>query len=109
MKTCAQIDNKLRQIISIRGRKEATKDQIIIRVLGFGWDNWNHPWYAAGHEFTGEELAEHIKKLMKREKKRNISAKARVDIPTRKKLAVLGTISLDIIRWDAKNQRRKGS
>ena len=35
-KTCAQIDNELRQITNISGRKEAIKDQIRIRVLGLG-------------------------------------------------------------------------
>ena len=75
LKTCAQIDNKLRRITSISSRKEAMKDQIRIRVLGLGWDNWHHPWSAAGHEFKRYELANHIKKLMKRDKKRNISAK----------------------------------
>ena len=83
------------------------KDQIIIRVLGLGWDDWRHPWYAAGHEFIGEELTEHVNILMKRDKKRNISAKPPVDMPTRKKLTVMGTISPDIIKLDAKKQRRK--
>ena len=52
-KTCAQIDNELRQITSISMRKEAMKDQIIIRALGLGWDDWHHPWSASGHEFKG--------------------------------------------------------
>ena len=34
---CAQIDNKIKQITSISGRKEVMKDQIIIRVLGLAW------------------------------------------------------------------------
>ena len=85
------------------------KYQIIIRVLGLGWDNWHHSWYEEGHDFTGEELAEYIKKLMKREKKIKISAKPLVDILTRKKLTVLGTISPGIIRLDAKKHLRKGS
>ena len=49
-----QIDNKLRQITSISGRKEELKDKIRTIVLGLGWDNWNHPWYVSGHEFTIE-------------------------------------------------------
>ena len=60
LKSCAQINNELRQIKSTRGIKEGMKDQIRIRVLGLGWDYWHHPWYEAGYEFTGEELAEHI-------------------------------------------------
>ena len=84
-------------------------DQIIIRALGLGWDGWHHPWSAAVHEFTGEESAEYIKNLMKRDKKRKIYAKPLVDMTNRKKLTVLDTISLDIIRFDAKKQRRKVS
>ena len=45
---------------------------------------------------------------MKRDNKRKISAKPPVDMPTRKKLAVLGTISPDIIILNAKKQQRKG-
>ena len=81
------------------------KDQIRIRLLGLSWDDWHHPWSAEGHEFIGEELAEHTKKLLKREKKRNIYAKPPIDMPTRKKLTVMGTISPDIIRLDKKNSR----
>ena len=106
--TCAQIDNKLSQITSISRKKEAMKDQIIIRVLGLSWDDWHHPWSAEGHEFTGEELAEHIKKLMKRDKKRKICSKATVDTPSRNKLTVLGTISPDIIRLDEKKTAEEG-
>ena len=36
LKTCAKIDNELRNITSITGRKEAMKDQIRIRMLGLG-------------------------------------------------------------------------
>ena len=39
---------------------------------------------------------------MKRDKKRKISSKPLVDMPTRKKLALLDTISPDITRLDAK-------
>ena len=38
---------------------------------------------------------------MKREKKRKISAKPLVDMPTIKKPTLVGTISPDIIRLDA--------
>ena len=85
------------------------KDQIRIRVLGLGWDNWRHPWSAARHDFTGEVLTENIKKLMKRDKKRKISVKLPVDIPTRNKLTVLGTISPDIIILDAKKTAEEGN
>ena len=84
-KTCAQIDNKLRQITSISMRIEAMKEKIRIRVLGLGWEVCHHPWSAAGHEFTGKELAEYIKKLIKRDKERNISSKLPVDMTTSKK------------------------
>ena len=77
-------------------------------VLGHGWDSWHHPWSAAGHEFKGYELENNIKKVMKTEKKRNISAKPLVDVSTRNKLALLATISPDIIRLDTKKQQRKG-
>ena len=46
-------------------------------------------------------MVNHIKKLMKRDKKRKISAKPLVEMPTRKKLTLVGTISSDIIRLDA--------
>ena len=108
LKTCAQIDNELRKITSISGRKEAMRDQIIIRLLGLGWDDWHHPWYSAGHYFIGDELVEHIRKLMKRYKKINISAKPPVDMPTIRKLTVLSTISPDIIRLYAKKAAKEG-
>ena len=50
LKTCAKIDNERRQITIISRIKEATKDQIIILVLGLVRDYWHHTWSAAGHE-----------------------------------------------------------
>ena len=108
LKTFPQIDNDLRQTTSISGREKALKNKNRILVLGLGWEDWHHPWSAEGHEFAGEELAEHIKNLMKGEKKRKISAKPPVDMPTRKKITVLGTISPDIIRLDAKKTAVEG-
>ena len=85
------------------------KYQIIIRLFGIGWDDWHHPWYAAGHQFAGEELTEHIKNLMKRGNKIQISDKLPVDILTRNKLEVLGTISPDIIILDTKKAAEEGN
>ena len=51
LKTCSKTDNELRQITSIIWRKAVMKEQIKVRVLGLGWDDWHHPWSAAGHEF----------------------------------------------------------
>ena len=53
-------------------------------------------------------MENNIKKVMKTEKKRNISAKPLVDMTTRKKLTLLGTISPDIIRLDGKKTAEEG-
>ena len=85
------------------------KDQIKIRVLDLGWDYWHHPWYTAGHEFTGEESAEHIKKLMKRDKNINISAKPPVYMPTRKNSRCWAQYLWISSYWMQKKQRRNRS
>ena len=53
-------------------------------------------------------MAEHIKKLMKREKKVKIYSKTPVDMLTINKLAVLGKISPDIIRLDGRKAAEEG-
>ena len=38
----------------------AIKDQIRIRVIGFGWKDLHHPWSKNGVDYTPEELLHHL-------------------------------------------------
>ena len=107
-KTCKQVDAELRNIKSVSGKKEALKDQIRMRVLGLGWEDCHHAWSHGGTDYTPKELADHLKDgIIKKHKGRTIPTKPPVDLPTRKDLPILGSLSPDIIRLDAEKAKEE--
>ena len=103
-KTCKQVDSELKKIKSVSGKREALKDQIKISELGLGWDNCHHAWWKYGKDYSPAELVKHIKEdIIKK-----IPKKPSVDLPTRKDLPILGTLSPDIIsRLDAETTAKE--
>ena len=101
-RTCNRVDHELKAITSETTKREALKDQIRMRVLGLGWEDCHHPWLSGGVVFTPQQLATHLKNnIIKKHSKRQIPPKPPVDLPKRKSLPVLGTLSPDIVRRDA--------
>lgn len=107
-KNCKQVDVELKKIKTVSGKKEALKDQIRIRVLGLGWEDCHHAWSHGGTEYTPEELANHLKDgIIQKHKGRKIPKKPPVDLPTRKDLPIVGSLSPDIVRLDAKKTKEE--
>jgi len=64
-RTKADAKTKYELLTSRAAKLDAVKEQIRIRVAGFGWKDLHHPWSKNGKEFSPDELFEHlIKKII---------------------------------------------
>ena len=45
-------------------KKKYTKEQILIRYIGLGWEEAYHPWSKGKHTYTAVELLEHLVKVV---------------------------------------------
>jgi hypothetical protein len=89
-------------------RMDAVKEQIRIRVIGFGWKDLHHPWSKNGREFTPEELFDHlIKNIIPEQVKRSIPDKPKMELPSRKKTPQLGTKTMDVDKLDCRYEEEK--
>jgi hypothetical protein len=85
------------ELTSETARKEAVKDQIRLRVIGFGWSDLHHPWSKDGADYSGNDLLDHlIKEIIPQQKKRDIPEAPPVDLPSRGDRVQLGTQTKDV-------------
>ena len=84
------------------------KQQITIRVKGFGWkETCHHPWSQGGKMFTGDQLKDHlVNVILPYEDKQTIPTVPKVNLPTRQSTLTLtlGTVSHDIQGVNDKNK-----
>ena len=99
---------ELNKLTSVTAKTTALKDKIRIRTLGFGWEDFHHPWSHAGVDYTPEELVKHLKEeIIRKHKSRVVSKKPKVKAPTRKVLRVIGTLNNDVIVMDADKAKQE--
>ena len=90
------VDCELRKLKSKSAKITALKENIRIRVLGLGWEDLATPWSINGKDLTSDELAKHLKSIIKEQRKRSIPSKPPIPLPERKNLPILGTKTLDL-------------
>jgi hypothetical protein len=103
------VDSELKKITSKTARYDALKENIMIRVKGFGWDWCKHAWSKNGRRYSIKELADHLKWIIKEERKRHvvIPSEPPLNVPKRIDLPVLGTEIDDIADLDKKYMENK--
>ena len=80
------VDKELKKLNSKAKKIWALKENIRIRVVGFGWSEFAHPWSKNGVEYSTQELGKHLKGIIRDEKKRIIPNGPPAMIPQRKPL-----------------------
>ena len=61
------------------------KEQIRIRVIGFGWKDLHHPWSRDGRDYSPEELLTHlVDTIIPEQSSRGIPDMPTMDLPSRK-------------------------
>jgi len=107
-RTAASAQTHFKKLTSVTAKREAVKDQIRIRVLGFGWDDLHHPWSKDGVAYTPEQLLGHlINKIIPEQKKRTIPKTPPIDLPSRKDRYKLGTTTADVGDLDERRENKK--
>lgn len=104
-KTETQVDKEIKKYTSASSKLQALKEQVNIRVKGFGWTEFKIPFSKKGDPSVGtvEDLTEGLKYIIRDEQKRVIPTEAATPSSKLSKLGVLGTLSAD-----ARNLRSQG-
>jgi len=92
--------------LSQTAKEDVVKEQIRIRVLGFGWSDLHCKW----SDKTADELFEHlIKKIIPEEQKRCIPQKPKAILPSRglRETHKLGTLTADVIELNKNEEKCK--
>lgn len=74
----------------------------MIRVIGFNWSQFQHPWSKNGIAYSPNELACHLKVILKAERKLEIPMEPPIELPQRKQLPALGELTADAKALDEK-------
>jgi hypothetical protein len=109
-KTMSQARKEFSKLRSKTAKLDAVKEQIRIRVVGFGWDDLHHPWSKGGVDYSPEDLRDHlINKIIPEQanSKRGIPEKPTMNLPSRKETKQLGTRTLDVDDLDKCNDDEK--
>lgn len=76
---------------------EALKENIRMRVIGLGWTQFAITWSSKGKKRSVVEFTDHMKMIIKEEKKLTPPTDPAIQLPTRKELPVLGTATQQLI------------
>jgi hypothetical protein len=88
---------------------DAVKEQIRIRVLGFGCKNLHHPWSEDGTDYSPEELLTHlVDTIIPEQSSCGIPDMTTMDLPSRKETKQLGTRTVDLEELDSRYEAEKG-
>ena len=90
-----RVTKGLKQLTSETARYDALKENIMIRVKGFGWEWARHAWTKNKRKYTVTELAKWLKFIITEEKKnairKTMPTGPPTSVPKRKENSILGT------------------
>ena len=95
-----QVDKGLKRIKGKGKRLDALKENIKLRVIGFGWKEFKHAWSKDGHPYSEEHLAAHLKSIIRTEKTTVIPDMPYIEIPSHIETPVLGKLTLHVKELD---------
>ena len=81
------VSRNLKRIPTKAGKLRALKENILMRVLGLGWDRFAITWSkkvgGKRRDKSVNELADHLKDIMKKERKLKIPKEPVISVPVR--------------------------
>lgn len=99
---------QFKKLTSNSAKLNAVKEQIRIRVLGFGWNDLHHPWSKDGVAYTPQQLLDYlVDVILPEEKKRGLPDKPEMNLPSRKYLPQLGEKTADVDVLEMKYEMEK--
>ena len=96
-RNASDVDEALAKLPSKAAKLHALKEKICIQIVVFAWSQFHHPWSKNGSEYTANELALHLKKIVAAKSSLVVIPKEPpIHFPQHKVLVLLGTQSSDI-------------
>lgn len=96
LRTVEEVDECLKNLRSKAAKLSSLKENINIRVIGFGWKQFHTPWSKNGVEFTPSKLASHLKIILNAESELGIPEVPPIELPQLKELPHLGEVTADV-------------
>ena len=96
------VTRELKKLTSDNAKYTAIKENIRMHVKGLGWVQFDHAWSKGGRKYSVFELAKHLQKIIREEKKIAVPNEPPLIAPQRVALSVLGTQSSQVESIDAK-------
>ena len=78
------------------------KDNIQIRVIAFGWEEFETQWFKGGRQKSIPELERCLKDIIKKTRGRQILPWPEVPVPERTDMGILGQINHQVRDMDQK-------
>ncbi len=96
------VTNELKKLTSKSTKYAALKENIMIRVKGFNWEWCQHAWSKDGRKYSVKELANHLRWIIKEEKKHDKPTGPDINVPERTNLPILETQTCDVATLNEK-------
>jgi len=91
------VKTMLAQLRSESAKVEALKENIRMRVLGLGWKQFSITWSQKGVRRSVDELAMHLKMIIREERKLTPPTDPALEMPKRAVLPILGTATQQLL------------
>ena len=95
------VKKMLGRLKSDSAKLEALKENIRMRVIGLGWKQFAITWSSKGAKRSVDELATHLKMIIREEKRLTPPKDPALKMPKRPELPILGTASRQLIESNA--------
>ena len=106
--TKAIASKEYKKLESKTAKLNAVKEQIKIRVIGFGWKDLHHAWSQDGTAYSPDQLFKYlVDTLIPQQSVRGIPNSADIDLPSRKAFPTLGQTTADVARLDQRYEDEK--
>ena len=86
------VKRNLKKLKSETAKYKALKE----KVKGFGWEQCKHTWSKNGRKYTIDELADHLRRIIKEERGHEIPREPVINVPKRLNLPILGMQTDDV-------------
>jgi hypothetical protein len=96
------VAKELKKLTSETMKYSALKENITIRVKGMSWEWCWHAWSKNGKKFSVQELVQHLRWIIREEKKYDISPGPNINVPTRTNLPILKMQKCDVTALDCR-------
>lgn len=108
-KTIQDVNNRLKTLQYKKDMLEMLKDNIRIRVIGFGWTQFKCQWSKNGIQKLIQELQQHLKTIIRAEKHLDIAERPSIPIPHRMATPILGQLTTQVKKLDKRAKDEEGS